>query len=229
MNLIRVNLGQARILQRKGRTEQTGIFKFPTDEPVKVTKLGLEGDVIVSRKHHGGPDQAVYVYGAGDYAWWSKELGKDVAPGSFGENLTISALESAQFNIGDYLHINKVTLQVTAPRIPCGTFAARMDDPQWVKRFRHAERPGLYCRVMKEGSVKTGDAVSMERFTGEEISIPGMFREYYIKNKSEETLRRHLNAPIAIRARRDLEKELQRLLSHPEMSTRATREGSKRK
>lgn len=212
-----VNLGQDRILQRRDRTERTGIFKFPTDESVRVTRLGLEGDVIVSRKHHGGPDQAIYVYGAGDYEWWSKELGRDIAPGTFGENLTISELESAQFNIGDYLNIDEVTLQVTAPRIPCGTFAARMDDPQWVKRFRHAERPGLYCRVIKDGFVRTGDPVSMERYVDETISISEMFRDFYEKNKSEESLRRHLKAPIDIRTRRDLEKELQRLLAHSEM------------
>ena len=212
MNLISVNLGQERTLQRKGRMEQTGIFKFPTNEAVKITKLGLEGDVIVSKKDHGGPDQAVYVYGAADYEWWSKELGREIAPGTFGENLTISELESAHFNVGDYLHLGEVTLQVSAPRIPCGTFAARMDDSQWVKRFRHAERPGLYCRVIREGFVKTGEIVSMENYTGETISILQMFRDYYERDKSEETLRRHLNAPIAIRARRDLEKELRALL-----------------
>ena len=212
MIIISVNLGQERTLQRKGRVEQTGIFKFPTNEAVKITKLGLEGDVIVSKKDHGGPDQAVYVYGTADYEWWSKELGREIAPGTFGENLTISELESAHFNVGDYLHLGEVTLQVSAPRIPCGTFAARMDDSQWVKRFRHAERPGLYCRVIREGFVKTGEIVSMENYTGETISILQMFRDYYERDKSEETLRRHLNAPIAIRARRDLEKELRALL-----------------
>ena len=209
MHLISVNLGQERILQRKDRVERTGIFKFPTQDTVKITKLGLEGDVIVSKKHHGGPDQAVYVYGVADYEWWSMELGREILPGTFGDNLTISELESAQFNIGDFIHIGEGTLQVTAPRIPCGTFATRMDDPQWVKKFRRAERPGLYCRVIQEGFVKAGDPVSVGRYTGETISIVDMFREYYDKYKSPETLRRHLNAPIAIRARRDLEKELQ--------------------
>jgi MOSC domain-containing protein YiiM len=208
-----VNLGKERILQRKDRVERTGIFKFPAEGPVKVTKLGLEGDVIVSKKHHGGPDQAVYVYGAGDYAWWSGELGRDFVPGTFGENLTISELESAQFHVGDYLHMEDVTLQVTAPRIPCGTFAARMQDPQWVKRFRQAERPGLYCRVIRQGFVQAGDVVSTERYAGETISILEMFRDYYKKDKSEETLRRHLNAPIAIRDRQTLEKELQDLFA----------------
>ena len=214
MQLISVNLGQERTLERKDRIEQTGIFKFPTAEPVKMTKLGLEGDVIVSKKHHGGPDQAVYVYGGADYRWWSEELGKEILPGTFGDNLTISDLESAQFNIGDFIQIGEVTLQITAPRIPCATFAARMEDPQWVKRFRYAEKPGLYCRVIKEGFVQAGDTVSIEKYTGETISALEMYRDFYDRNKSEETLRRHLNAPIAIRARRALEAELEDLLAH---------------
>jgi MOSC domain-containing protein YiiM len=180
---------------------------------VEIKRLGMEGDVICDKKNHGGADQAIYVYGAADYEWWSKELGREIAPGTFGENLTISGLESAQFNVGDSLHVGEVTLQVTAPRIPCGTFAARMNDPQWVKKFRLAERPGLYCRVIREGVVQAGDPVFVERYAEETISILDMFRDYYDKHKSEETLRRHLQAPIAIRARRDLEKELQKLLS----------------
>jgi MOSC domain-containing protein YiiM len=213
MKLTSVNLGRERMLPRRDRLERTGIFKITTSNPVNVTKLGLEGDVIVSKKHHGGPDQAVYVYGEADYAWWSKELGLELAPGTFGENLTVSELESARFNIGDCLHMTEVTLQVTAPRIPCGTFARRMNDPGWVKRFRQVERPGLYCRVLREGFVRAGDAVSVEGYTGETISVLQMFRDYYDKNKSEETIRRHLRAPIAIRARRDIEKELRSLLN----------------
>jgi MOSC domain-containing protein YiiM len=210
MNLISVNIGQKRIQQRKNFIETTGIYKFPVHEAVEIKRLGMEQDVICDKKSHGGPDQAVYLYGAADYKWWSKELGREIAPGTFGDNLTISELESARFNVGDTLHIGEVILQVTAPRIPCGTFATRMDDPQWIKKFRRAERPGLYCRVLREGFVKAGDPVSFERYPGETISIVDMFRDYYDKNKSEETLRRHLNAPIAIRARRDLEKEVEK-------------------
>jgi MOSC domain-containing protein YiiM len=212
MNLISVNIGQERIQQRKNYIETTGIYKLPVQVPVEIKSAGIEQDAICDRKNHGGPDQAIYLYGGADYAWWAKELGKEIPPGTFGENLTVSELESAQFNVGDMLHICDVILQVTAPRIPCGTFAARMDDPQWVKRFRHAERPGLYCRVIEEGVVKAGDTVSVEGYSGKTISILEMFRDFYDTDKSEETLHRHLNAPIAIRARRDLERELQKLL-----------------
>ena len=111
------------------------------------------------------------------------------------------------------MHVGEVTLQVTSPRIPCGTFATRMADPQWVKKFRAAERPGLYCRVTKEGVIKTGDELTVEKYTGETISILQMYREHYVKYKSEEFLRLHLDAPISVRERKDMEEELQKLLA----------------
>jgi MOSC domain-containing protein YiiM len=60
--------------------------------------------------------------------------------------------------------------------------------------------------------VRAGDEVRLERFQGETLSIAEVFQAYYEKDKSEATLRRHLNAPIAIRMRVDLEAELQKIL-----------------
>lgn len=213
MKLLSINIGKERQQQRKDHVETTGIYKMPADGPVEIKSLGIEGDAICDKKNHGGPDQALYIYGGADYAWWEQELGQKLDPGTFGDNLTISELESAAFNVGDYLHIGEVTLQVTSPRIPCGTFATRMGNPQWVKKFRAAERPGLYVRVIREGVIKAGDPVTLEKFTGETISIVEMYREYYVMDKTKESLRKHLNAPIDIRSRRDLEEELQKTLA----------------
>ncbi len=212
MKLLSVNIGKERVQQRKDYIETTGVYKLPVDGPVEIKSLGIEGDAICDKKNHGGPDQALYVYGGADYEWWEQEIGRDLAPGTFGDNLTISELESAQFNVGDYIHVGEVTLQVTAPRIPCGTFATRMSDPQWVKRFRAAERPGLYVRVIREGVIEAGDPVTVEKYKGRTISIVHMYREYYVKDKSEESLRRHLDAPIDIRSRMELEEKLAKLL-----------------
>jgi MOSC domain-containing protein YiiM len=211
MQLISINIGKERTQQRRDYIETTGIYKMPVNEPVEIKSLGIEGDAICDTKNHGGPDQAIYVYGGADYAWWSDELGRELAPGTFGDNLTISDLESALFNVGDYLHIGDITLQVTSPRIPCGTFATRMGDPQWVKKFRKAERPGLYCRVTKEGVVKAGDPVTVEKYIGETISILQMYRDHYEKSITEELIQRHLNALIDIRTRRDMEEALQKV------------------
>jgi MOSC domain-containing protein YiiM len=213
MKVTSINIGQERTQQRKDYVETTGIYKLPVAGAVEIKRLGIEGDAVCDVKHHGGPDQAIYVYGGADYEWWSKELGRELSPGTFGENLTISDLASLDFNVGDTLHIGGVTLQVTAPRIPCGTFATRMGDSQWVKKFRRAERPGLYCRVIEEGTVNIGDVVQVEKYAGTTLSILQMYRDYYEKNKTAETLRLHLAAPISIRSRVDLEKELDILLA----------------
>ena len=161
--------------------------------------------MIVNAKHHGGPDQALYIYSQADYDWWGKTLGQSPAPGTFGENLTISDLESASFNVGDKLHIGEVILQVTAPRIPCSTLAARMEDPQFVKKFKEAERPGLYCRVLHTGSIKAGDHVELEPYQQPTVSILEMYRDYYSPDKSPTALRRFLAAPIDERSRKDKE------------------------
>ena len=211
MKIISINLGIEKEIRIGEKTDRTGIYKLPVLHAVQVTNLGLEGDFIESKKHHGGPDQAVYIYGSVDYAFWEKELDVEIQPGTFGENLTISNLESGSFNIGDLLHIGNATLEVTMPRIPCGTFAARMGDPAWVKKFRQAERPGFYCRVKREGVIKAGDAVALEKFQGEKISIQQLYQDYYEKNKTEAMLRRHLAAPIAIRWRKRMEEEMAKL------------------
>jgi len=213
MQLLSVNIGQKRTQQKGNELETTGIYKLPVQALVEIKSLGIQSDFICDQKNHGGPDQAIYIYGMPDYEWWSKELGRELSAGTFGDNLTISELESAGFNIGDRLRIGSTILEVSAPRIPCSTLAARMGDPQFVKKFRQAERPGLYCRVIQEGFVQTGNEVKIERYQHETLSVLQMFRDYFDNNKSEETLRRHLRAPIAIRARNETEEDLEKLLS----------------
>ena len=95
MELISANRGQATPLDYAKSSGITGIFKQPVTGPVQITALGLVDDTICDTENHGGVDQAIYLYGTIDYAWWAGELGTPLAPGTFGENLTISELESA--------------------------------------------------------------------------------------------------------------------------------------
>jgi MOSC domain-containing protein YiiM len=212
MQLLSVNIGQPRALKLRDTAQPTGIYKEPSPQPVQVTSLGLAGDYIGSKKHHGGPDQAVYIYTEPDYDWWAQVLGSPLAPGAFGDNLTISGLESAPAAAGDRLTIGEVVFEVTSPRIPCATLAARMDDRAFVKRFRQAERPGIYCRVIATGRIEAGQAVDYTPYAGERISMLEQFRDYYEPAASEAAIRRMLAAPIAIRTRAHLEERLASLL-----------------
>src|SRR5205085_10272473 len=116
-----VNLGLARPIKYAKKSGITGINKEPVAESVRITASGLAGDTVCDKRHHGGPDQAVYLYGAPDYVWWSDQLQQELAPGTFGDNLTLGGMESASHSIGDRFHIGEAILEVTAPRIPCST------------------------------------------------------------------------------------------------------------
>ncbi len=194
---------------RKGG--KTGIFKRPVWGPLEVLSGGLAGDTISDTENHGGPDQAVYLFGSPDYEWWSETLGRELPPGTFGENLTVSGLESAAVCVGDRLEIGSAVLEVTAPRIPCLTLAVRMEDPAFLKRFRRAERPGVYCRVVREGEVRAGDPVDYAPYAGERVPVLEVFRAFFDGNPGEDVLRRQLSVPIAARAREAYEEQLAEL------------------
>ena len=213
MRVLSVNRGRAEPMANAKASGITGIYKRPVASAANITTHGLAGDVICDTENHGGVDQAIYLYGAPDYAWWSSVLGRELAIGTFGENITITDLESADLVIGDRLHIGAITLEVTAPRVPCVTLARRMGDPTFLKRFRDAERPGVYCRVIQEGAIRTGDEVQLERYGGEGVSVIELFRDFFKPLDDEATLRRYLSAPLAIRSRRHMEVQLERLLA----------------
>ncbi len=213
MHLLSVNVGRERPIQGGKKSGKSAIFKEPADWPVRVTVRGLAGDEISDTEHHGGADQAVYLYGAPDYAWWSEELGKELGPGTFGENLTVTDLLSDEYLIGDRFLVGSTVLEVTAPRIPCVTLNARMKDSTFVRRFMRAERPGLYCRVLREGQVRAGDTVTSERYEGEEVFAVEVFRDFFDPEPPEDALRRQLAVPIAGRARVHKQGQLERLLA----------------
>jgi MOSC domain-containing protein YiiM len=220
MKLISLNLGTGQLIAVGERKIRTSIHKQPTLEPVRIGKLGLDGDEVSDEINHGGPDQAVYVYGLPDYDYWSEQLGLALEPATFGENLTVSGLESASLHIGDRLRVGPigvgVLLEVAASRIPCHVLAARMNDLGFVKKFRAAQRPGAYCRVIETGEVRVNDAVTLEPYRlssdrGETVSLLEDFNLYYDTNPSRANLERALNAPIAIRTRAELGQKLAKL------------------
>ena len=207
MQIESVNIGKAQQFDGPNFKGRTGIFKTPAAEPVRVGELGLEGDDIIHEEHHGGPDQAVYLYRQEDYDWWSGTLGHTVAAGTFGENLTLSGLPDPDMAIGTRLCFDQVILEVSAPRIPCNILAQRMGSPKFAKQFVQAERPGLYCRVVKTGLISAGETFRIDATQASDVSIVEVFRADSRKLMRDE-LERFLAAPIDIRTRTKWEQAL---------------------
>ncbi|HTJ58794.1 MAG TPA: MOSC domain-containing protein [Devosiaceae bacterium] len=192
MRLLSINVGRAAHIE--GHSALTGICKRPVSGAVAIGTLGLEGDAVLDQKHHGGLDQAIYLYGQPDYEFFEHETRREMAPGLFGENLTVAGLESQTLHIGDRFEIGEVLLEITSPRIPCATFAARMGDPHWVKRFFAVNRPGAYCRVLAPGLIEAGMPIRYIPFAGPKVPLVELMHDY--KNPAPERMRYLMQAPI---------------------------------
>ncbi|MFT7838882.1 MOSC domain-containing protein [Saccharothrix sp. BKS2] len=182
-HVLSVNLG-SRVAFEDSDTGHTGIGKRPVPTPVEVRApgprgvggSGLVGDHISDLRHHGGDDQAVYAYAREDLDAWAEELGHEVPPGLFGENLTTVGLDVSGARLGERWRVGGTLLQVTYPRVPCRTFARVMERRGWVKTFTQRALPGAYLRVLEPGTVTAGDEVVVEHRPDHDVTIAHAFR-----------------------------------------------------
>jgi MOSC domain-containing protein YiiM len=184
MRVLSVNVGLPRPNPWKG-TGTTGIDKRPADGPVAVSApgprgtgaVGLAGDRVYDVRHHGGTDQAVYAYAREELDDWAAELGRPLANGAFGENLTTAGLAVSDALIGERWRVGPdVVLEVSCPRIPCGTFEGWLARDGWIRRFTQAARPGTYLRVITPGHIRGGDAVEIVHRPGHDVTSARAFR-----------------------------------------------------
>lgn len=203
--LVSVNVGSAQHIA--GYKPLTGIVKTPAPH-ADIERMGIAGDAICDRKHHGGADQAIYLYFADDYQFWADELSQRIEPGHFGDNLTISGVEGRNVAIGDRFSIGPVLLEVTYHRTPCMTFAALMNDKFWVRRFHRAGRPGAYCRVLSTGRVEQAMPVDYTPYDGQRITVSELMALDGVKDIDPHFMRRALTTPIRDKTRFKYEDKL---------------------
>ncbi len=143
-------------------TSQGGVPKLPRDEAV-IDGSGIVGDKQADRIHHGSPDQALCLFSLEVIEEFRAE-GHPISPGSAGENLTISGLDWGSLEPGQKLRFGpEVTAEITAYATPCNKNA------QWflqsdILRMSQSRNPGssrLYAKVLKGGSVRSGDPVEL--------------------------------------------------------------------
>jgi MOSC domain-containing protein YiiM len=154
----------------------TGIDKRPVPSGVRVSRFGLFGDVQADRQHHGGEDQAVYAYAEEDVEPFAHELGAELPPGRFGENLRTAGIDLTGALLGERWRIGTALFEVTAPRIPCANFERFWGVPQLVRRFTAFGATGAYLRVLETGDVGAGDAIEVVLRPDHEVSTGLAFR-----------------------------------------------------
>jgi len=131
-------------------SEQKGTIKHPVPE-VTINERGIVGDA-----HAGMPNRFVSLLSQESIERFSSEMGRELSPGDFAENLTTRNLDDAEVSLLDRFKIGDVELEVTQIGKEChGTGCAI---------FREVGRcvmpkQGIFCRVRTGGRVKPGDLI----------------------------------------------------------------------
>jgi MOSC domain-containing protein YiiM len=138
-----------------------GVPKLAVDEAV-VTRNGLASDRQRNRRFHGGPERALCLY--------SDELierlaveGHPITRGSTGENITIRGLDWNAIVPGVRLAIGDVEVEITSYTTPCKNIRGSFLDEDFsrIAQKLHRGWSRVYCRILSEGVVRTGDAVTL--------------------------------------------------------------------
>lgn len=195
MRLLSINVAKVQEVEIDGKLVRTGIFKKPVHGPVRLHKLGLDGDEQGNPASHGGPEMPAYCYAASSYDYWRRELPHMEVPyGKLGENLTIEGFDDDSVHIGDIFRIGtgerSALVQTSLPRAPCAKLGKTMDSPEFVKVFLHSLRLGWYVRVLHEGVIEAGDPVVREHVHPAKLSITEIARLRFFSTTDIDAARR---------------------------------------
>ncbi len=139
-----------------------GVPKLPVAE-ARIGPLGMEGDRQAHPEVHGGPDRALCLFSAEVIERLQAE-GHPIAPGSTGENVTVSGIAWEAMVPGSRWRLGEeVEIEVTRPTTPCKTIRGSFREGDF-NRIHHALHPGesrVYARVLRGGLLRVGDPVRL--------------------------------------------------------------------
>jgi MOSC domain-containing protein YiiM/ferredoxin-NADP reductase len=194
--LLSVNVGLPRDITWQGKTVHTGVWKTPVEGPRMVRRLNIDGDGQGDTNGHGGERRAVFVYQMDSYRYWQNHLGRnDFVYGQFGENFTVDGLPDTEVCIGDRYRIGSALFEVTQPRVTCYRLGIRMKEPEMPALVVKHGRPGFYFRVLQEGEVEAGDAITQVGSGPERMSVSAIDALLYMPGHSRDQLERALRIP----------------------------------
>lgn len=144
--------------------QSSAIAKTAIEGPRAISLLGISGDEQADLSVHGGPDKAIHHYPFDHYDFWRAELGDAPlfeTPGAFGENISTTGLTEDAVCIGDRYKMGTALVEVAQGRQPCWKQAHRLSSKSVVTMMVETQRCGWYYRVIEEGVVAAGEALSL--------------------------------------------------------------------
>ncbi|MES2874480.1 MAG: MOSC domain-containing protein [Bacteroidota bacterium] len=216
ISIISINiLGKPEVISSEYQSVKTAFRKIPIEtEGIQLGMTSFVGDMVQDKKHHGGNDKAICCYNSDHFKKWKDELGFELAPAAFGENLTLegdSALENNLF-IGDRYQLGEAIVEVSEPRGPCYVIGIRYNYKQFPVHLQQTGLTGYYMRTIRTGLVKKTDKLVHISSHPEKISVMDVNHVRYHDSKNKEWVERLVNLKELSRDWREMfEKKLGKL------------------
>ncbi|MCP4605990.1 MAG: MOSC domain-containing protein [Proteobacteria bacterium] len=137
-------------------SDTKGIQKSPVDSIKLVEGFGVEGDA------HGGDWHRQVSLLADESAQVMRDMGVQVGPGDFGENILTQGIDLPSLPIGTKLGLGDAQLEVTQIGKECHTRCAIYDAAGTCIMPTN----GIFCRVLKGGTVRPGTLIETLTTTG---------------------------------------------------------------
>lgn len=135
-------------------SSRKSVRKIPQPEVIAVAEYGLKGD------SHAGLDHRQVSLLAMESIDKMRQLGLEVGPGDFAENITTQNLDLVHLPLGTILAIGEeVILEVTQIGKVCHTQCAIF---RQVGRCVMPEE-GIFARVIRGGKIKPGDKIHVRK------------------------------------------------------------------
>jgi MOSC domain-containing protein YiiM len=135
-------------------SDRKGVRKKPIKEILLKTEYGMEGDAHASSEWHRQVSLLAI-----ESIRKMQEMGLDVGPGDFAENITTEGIDLISFPVGTRMVVgNGVELEVSQIGKECHTRCAiyyQAGDCVMPKE-------GIFVRVIKGGRIRDGDVISVD-------------------------------------------------------------------
>lgn len=166
-------------------------------ENVNINTLGIVGDNVADKIHHGGINQALHHFPRKHYPdfahkfiefnnEWQKCQRADKEYCLLGENIAESFLDESLVCIGDVWQWGEVVLEVSQPRQPCWKIDARFSINNQSGLMRYIAENGYtgwYYRVLQEGQVAVSEKFTLINRKNPNLSVRNVWLTRIRKNQ----------------------------------------------
>jgi molybdenum cofactor synthesis domain-containing protein len=151
-----------------------------------VPSVNLNTNGITEDAHSGSWHRQVSILGTDSIKRFAAQMGRDLKPGEFAENITMEGFDWTESMVGDKIRINEVELEVTQIGKSC-----HGDGCAIYREVGKCVMPkeGIFCRVITGGTIKPGDEAVYTK-------IPSPFLILTISDRASKGEYEDLSGPV---------------------------------